>query len=387
MGKITSNSFIFLVIIALLMVGCTPFTEPIPSASTVPVFYMTGSMNGNSFAYVSDGENYRSESSQFKDSLNVSVFSGRIVSMNCTSIPCFPSVEFSLRGNSNIHESVVAEPFAIRYMKDYTPTETSLYTITLSPEALGNPTVCTWVIDGEVYETQGLNTLSIERSSEDSSAVWVSLTAQFAGGCSSSIENYVYLPHHGCSAQIKSRSLSAPQHKLFEAKTTGKPAFDYQWSFESGVTAHSVEVEYFFNSTPSDGVETILLQVDGDNCRATWSRNEVINDSTADCNINFNCSIETEITVSEPPVIEADMHSIELVYVNDYGQKFWSISAEQPAWAYFNIEDVQDYTEPLTGSLPHAKKVEAAFSMMMKAKNGDIIELKDCRLVLPVGLF
>jgi hypothetical protein len=387
MGKSSFNKFILFLSLGLFVAGCQPYVEPVPSGSIVPIFYMTGTMNGNDFSYLADGDHFQSESTQATDSLGVEVYSGTIRSAHCPDGDCLPTMQLNLRGKANIDESIGVEPYAIRHIPDFVPMETSNYTITLRPEALGNPTSCTWTIGGENFVTTGSEPLIIERSSHDTVAIWVNLVAAFAGGCDATISNYVYLPHHGCSATIKSRTLTSSQHKLFEAKTTGKPGFDYQWSFESGVTASSREVEYFFHTTPSDGIEFMILDVVGDNCAASWSRNEVINDSIADCNVNFGYDIETIVVTSEPPVLAEDFHSIELEYIDGNGQKFWSISAEQPSWAKFNVENVQDFIEPLTGTAPHTKKVTANFSLLLKAKNGDEIELKDCQLVLPMGSF
>ncbi|GAB5539468.1 MAG: hypothetical protein Salg2KO_15710 [Salibacteraceae bacterium] len=373
------------ILAALLLAGCNTYEPPIPAGSTTPIFYAKGEINGAEFDIKADGEDYQADSRQNVDSLGVTLYSGAIKPMNCDQFICADAFALDFRGDQSLSTDVVSKGYTIRNALVRNE-EDEIYTITLSPASFGSPENCTWIIDGdEVFTTTGSEALEIKRLSTDASVLEVELTGEFTNGCISSITDYVYLPNHNCDAKIIANPVSEPSHILFTAKTTNPSS--YFWEFESGVTASSEEVEYRFNTIPNDGVETVSLSVTRGECEANRVQNVVVNDSIAQCNINLGYTITSELVVEARDIVDKDLETVQLLWVDKAGVEYRSELIAQPEWARFRVLSDDDYSEPLLGEEPYSKKVMVEFSAKLVSKNGSEIDLRNVSAVMPVGQY
>jgi|GEM_PF-490649 len=371
--------------LVLAFVSCKEHTPPDPIGSETPVFSSEGEIDGVAVKLTADGENSIAEAQTFKDSLDTYVHQGMIKNASCQVDLCGPAFLLNVRGNVSLDQSVMAEPYAFRHI-DQTPVVTEYYTVRISPEGLGTPEKCTWTIAGtEIETTSGLEQLVLERTSNDPTYIEIDLVAEFAGGCSSEISNHVYLPSHGCDVTIEVDDLGADTY-LYKAIATGKTGFDYNWRFESGARASSEEVHYFYENIPADGVETALLQVESETCEATRRWNQVIDEPLAECNINFNYTIETIADTVKPVLTDPDVNTIELTWVDASNTHYFSTYTSQPGWAYFHIESVEDYEDASMPDTETSKKVSVRFSCLMESLDGEQIEVRDMEMTLPVGI-
>jgi len=365
-----------------LLTQCDPYELPEPAGSNEPVFFVQGQLNAEMIDWQSDGETFLAEGSIRSLGNDVYGFTSTLKDASCEAESCGPYLQITLRGTEQYQESVETKAYPYRFL--HMPIPVDIYSIELTPEANTNLISCEWVIDSsETYITNGSEPLTLERDQNDPSSIHVQLTSTHVGGCITQIEDFVYLPHHGCSAQITTKQLGGLSHQLFEAMAEGSTAFSYAWSFESGPTASSQEVNYQFNSVPADGIETVLLAVDGNGCRAQNVRNQVV-DSSAACNINFSYEVET--TIFTPPFTPGqDLGTVEIVYADEMGNLFRSEIVEQPDWTSYKIIDIQnDYVDPLTGQMFSYSIAEIEFSVRLENAVAGNKEFRNCKAVLPI---
>ena len=359
---------------------CDPYELPEPAGSENPKFFIQGQLNGEDINWKSDGETFLA--SGFIDERGTEVFGygSQMKTVNCDGQnDCGPYLQLSIRGNAQFE--IDAKPYPYRFLD--IPAPIDQYEATIYPEANTGLTSCEWIIDGtETITTRGEDPLVIERDQNDSSTIHIRLISNHTSGCSTEIEDFVYLPHHGCRADIKTKELSALNHILFEAKATGSSAFDYAWRFESGPTASSEEVNYKFNSIPTDGIETVLLEIEGNGCKAQNVRNQVV-DSSALCNINFSYDVAT--TTFNPPITQnPDYGTVEVMYMDEMGNLYRSETQLQPDWVKYEVvEFANDYVDPITGKQVLYNTANLDFSVVLHNEIMGNIELINCTAVLP----
>ena len=244
-----------------LLSQCDPYEIPEPAGSENPKFLIAGQLNGEDINWESDGETFLASGFIDDRGTDVKGYGSQLNNVSCDGQPnCGPYLQLSIRGNDQFE--IEAKPYPYRYLD--IPAPIDQYEVTIYPEANTDLLSCEWILDSsETITTSGSDPLVIERDQNSESAIHIRLISNHVSGCVTEIEDFVYLPHHGCKADIKAKELGALNHILFEAEATGSTAFDYAWSFESGPTASSDQVNYQFNSIPVDGIETVLLEIDG----------------------------------------------------------------------------------------------------------------------------
>jgi hypothetical protein len=384
MKNITKRLF-WILSIASIVYGCEKYELPVLDGATTPQFYSKGTINGTSFEWLADGSNFSVGSSYLNDDLGATIYSGMLYSAECNTAECEPKFEVQVRGTEDIDNGMKAQPYAFRFLPQSAIKES--FVVTIQPEGLGDLISCEWLIDSaESYTTQNNDPLIFERSMDDPTQIYVRLTAHFSNGCTSYINDFVYLPTHGCRVDIAGNQLSSPKHLNFRAQAEGKWAYNYFWEFESGVQASSKEIQYLFNEIPSDGIETVLLMIDGDGCKAQSKLNQVLNDSLAECNINFSYKLETKTIVTDPAPAEIDLQTVEMYYTDELGNRFSSLATEQPEWSVFNITNVEDYTDPVILNHLRSKKIEVDFSVRLSHPVMGNLDFRQGRMVMPVGL-
>ncbi|MCO4806013.1 MAG: hypothetical protein KC456_05415 [Flavobacteriales bacterium] len=369
--------------VMLVFTQCDPYEVPAPAGAVDPVFYVRGELDGNDINWESDGNTFLASGSVSDYWNNVYGYGSQMTNVECEDIGgCVPSIKLEVRGNNEFNAAVTPQPYPFRFYNG--PDSMDVYTITIHPEARGELEGCEWIINSsETLTTQGSDPLVLKRDQNDDSFFTLKLISSHIGGCTSEIEDIIYLPHHGCRAEIAVTELDAPNHLLFDAKATGNFGFKYDWTFESGPMASSQEVEYRINEIPMDGIETVLLEIESAGCSARRVRNQVV-DSSALCNINFNYEVETAVFTS-PETEPSDLGTVTVVYQDEMNNVYRSQIIEQPDWSSYNIIEVGDnYIDPLSGSVSQHTVIQTEFSVLLSNEKMGTIELRNCQAILPI---
>lgn len=366
---------------ALVLFGCKEFQVPDPEGPEAPIFYAEGALDGADFRFQADGETFDAFSTYSTDSLGVYSYTGELRSIGCEGTNCGPRLEVRVRGSEDIDADLQPEPYAFRSMHDADERRTRLYTVTVTPEVVGDVLSCDWLINGsKMITTDGNAPLVILRTSDEPTFFRLQLTAHFSGGCESVIEDMVYLPSHGCSTEVSVSLLDSAQHLLYKAVPEGQEAYEYAWTFDNGVMASTLEVEYKYTSVPASGADQAKLIITSTECTAQRVHNQIIDPSLVNCLANFSYSVETELAP-----INADLHTVEIDYVDEQGVLYQSSLIDQPDWASFMVLGVVDYYDRVIDRDLRSKSTSADVSVLLKGPDGTI-ELRDARVVLPLGL-
>lgn len=355
--------------------SCKKFELPEEGERVSSVFYAKGLLNDEPFAMEVDGIASEAISSWSEDSLGVYSYIGKLQNPGCSSQPCGPALEVRIRGEKDIDAGIKTGSYAYRHAA-------TDVTVVVEPEFLGTALSYDWQFNGDSGTNAANEPLVFVIKSDFEKEYPIRLVAHFAGGCTSVIEDYIYLPSHGCSADIGVTQLDS-NHLLFHALPTGQQAYKYSWTFESGPTASSKEVNYFFGNPPADGVEDVLLTIEGNGCVARKRLKQVVNPESVNCNVNLSY-----YTYSVPAPASPDLHTVEVIYTDNQGKTYESRTVEQPGWTRFTILSSEDYHDPVVEPVKRSKKISATLDVRLLSLSSDstIIELRNVEMVLPVGL-
>lgn len=362
-----------------LIAGCKKFELPPPEGSGTAVFYTKGTLNGEPFNLSADGMNFTATSSWEKDSLSVHSYLGQLAEPSCPDETCGPRFKLRIRGGADMSTGTSPGFYNYRFYKS----GGLGYRVYVLPELTGNHLFSDWIFLADtfknIYNTPD-SVVSFEILSGFSNEYPIELRSNFAEGYSS-IMNYIYLPPHGCSAEINT-SQPEPGHFILEAVAEGQHAYNYHWQFESGASASSREVDYMFPVPPADGVEEVLLTIEGGGCTARKGFNLAVEVSAPSA--NFDYYVEA-IPVPDSLKAGEDLQTIEIIYTDEYGTVYTSHGIKQPDWASFEIISSENYYDPIIAKDKKSRKITALFEVLLYNES-DTIEVRNAELALPVGL-
>lgn len=365
-------------LMVLLLAGCKEYIAPELPTSTTPLFTFEAEVHNSMIELAADGS-HQAYSEVNEDSLGVTEYTGWLAS--CASCP--PRFHFSWRASDLNNPDLIATTSsampAIRYARSEDSTIT--YLISLSARIHAPVASYQWTILGENY-TDTTVEVSVKHD-EARTHFPVQLDVTYADGCSASMIDTVYLPHHGCDCRI---AITQQDSLLFnyEALASGGATYTYEWRFESGEVIPSRELTYQYPQLPADGVEEIEVTINTGDCAATRKKQQYFPDAATGCAANFDYSIErrTEWTASGAGL---DLGEVSMTYVDENGNSFVSYLARQNAESYFEVDEVEEYRDPFRDAASASIKVEARFSALF-TDGSDTIRISDGRFVLPIGL-
>jgi hypothetical protein len=325
-----------LTMVLLWLVGCKPYTpEPLPSESE-PVFLMSGSIDGVNLDLAADGTALEANTNANTDSLNVLVHNGFLHTNQDLSEPIL-SVEFrSIESNMSI-ESVLNQPqIPVRYVHSIDSVE--YFDISLSADFIRTPQLINWTILGNSYSG---NTVSLEIiKDENITKIPVSLSVDFTSGCSRTINDTIYLPHHGCDAQISALVIDSTTFE-FTANAIGGTGYTYDWTFSNGLKASVKSARVFYGSNFPDK-EELTLKISNENGNAT-KRFAYDLSGAASCDANVNYAI-TSFSKAVAGGASQDFGEVVINYFEN-GVRFSSENVTQPANGTFEVLDYEEYVD------------------------------------------
>lgn len=372
------RTLIPILFMALIITGCREYIAPELPESAPPLFQFEGSVANAPILIEADGS-HQAYSEVVEDSLGVTSYIGGLTS--CASCP--PRFQFEWRANNFEGPDLIATTSNatpnIRYA--YDSDSTIIYDITLDARAHDDVAEYAWNILGETYTSPTIN-LSVVYD-ESMTHFPASLEVTYANGCSASIIDTVYLPHHGCDCQI---AIAQQDSLLFnyEALVSGGASYAYEWRFESGEVLPSKKLTYQYPQLPPDGVEAIELAINTGDCAATRREQQFFPDAGTGCAINFDYRIERRLEVDGTGA-GLDLGEISMAYVDEDGRRFVSYFARQDGSSFFEVDAVEEYQDPFQDTQSRSMKVEARFNALF-TDGVDTIRISDGRFVLPIGL-
>ena len=210
---------------------------------------------------------------------------------------------------------------------------------------------------------------------------YVCLTVSDGQGCTDQICSDVFMPNALCTAQIDSIQIVSrvsTNEAYFTANVTGNGTFNYEWTFENGVTANSKEVKYSYNRNDSL-IEHARLKVTDDwGCESEVARKVKIGDFPGDCFINFTNSVPVADSTQK-----VGFSSVEIEYIDANGTVFSSFNGPQGTEAYFNITDFTDYIPNAFGNQTKAINVE--YNCLLYDDQGNTMHLTDGKARIAIG--
>lgn len=363
-----------LAVMLLWLAGCKPYSpEPLPTESE-PVFLASGSIDGVNLDLTADGNALEANTTTITDSLNVLVHNGFLHQNQNIDQPKL-SVEFrSISENDLNIESVLNQnSIPVRYVASIDSVE--FYNVALSADFIHNPQSVEWTILGQTYTSNNVEFEVLKDASN--TKIPVTLAASFTSGCSRIINDTVYLPNHGCDAQISAMFIDSTTFE-YTANTTGATGFDYEWTFSSnGLQAIVKSARVFYGSNMPDK-EELTLKISNQNGSATKRfAYDLTGGASCDANLNYDV---TSINKGISGSATADFGEVVINYFeNDV--RFSSENIEQPAEGKFEILSYEEYVDEFSPEKSYIK-VNMLFSGLL-SDGSKTISVTDLNITLP----
>jgi hypothetical protein len=356
----------------LWLSGCKPFTPIEVPEANVPVFVVSGSIDGVASSFAADGESFNAESKHENDSLSVYTHHGLLENIQTNT----PALEVVFRSLSNTNTDLIAvlsqEEIPVRYVS--TVDSKAFYNVSLSTDFIGTPQTISWEVLGETYSGNNIE-LEIEVD-PNVTKVPVSITASFAGGCESTLTDTVYLPNHGCDASISVTKIDSTVIE-FGANAIGGTGYTYAWEFVGGQTALSKDVKLFY-AQPIIDKESVLLKVSNEH-NTVFKKLNIALTANASCANNLNYNV-TPFSKSVPGVAQADYGQVVINYFES-NVRYSSENIIQPANAQFQILGYDEFVDEFSPEKSYIK-VNMLFSGLLSDGN-KTIGVTDLNITLP----
>lgn len=370
------NKLVAILLLSFLwLTGCKPFTpEATPEANT-PIFVVTGSIDGVASNFAADGESFNAESTQENDSLNVFTHQGLLENAQSNT----PALEVIFRSFSNTNTDLIAvlnkEDIPVRNVS--TIDSVTFYRVLLSAAFIGTPQTISWEVLGETYSG---NNIEIEVKTDPSVTKFpVSISASFVDGCQSTLSDTVYLPNHGCDANIAAKMIDSAVIE-YNANATGGTGYTYAWEFIGGQTALSKDVKLFYAQPIIDN-ESVRLKVSNEHNTVLKKLNVALT-ANASCAINLNYEV-TPFNKSVAGAAKADYGQVVINYFEN-GTRFSSENIVQPSDGEFKVISYEEYVDEFAPEKTYLK-VNMKFTGLLSDKSRTI-SVKDLVLTLPFEL-
>jgi len=359
----------------LWLSGCKPFTPIEVPEANVPLFVVSGSIDGISSSFAADGESFNAESKHENDSLSVFTHHGLLENIQTNT----PALEVVFRSLSNTNTDLIAvlsqEEIPVRYVS--TVDSKAFYKVSLSTGFIGTPQTISWEVLGETYSGNNIE-LEIEVD-PNVTKVPVSISTSFVGGCQSTLSDTVYLPNHGCDAKITANMIDSTVIE-YSANAIGGTGYAYAWEFIGGQKAVSKDVKLFY-AQPIIDKESVLLKVSNENSTVFKKLNVALT-ANASCAINLNYEI-TPFNKSVAGAAKADYGQVVINYFEN-GTRFSSENIVQPTEGEFKVISYEEYVDEFT---PEKKFLKVSMLYTGLLSDGTkSISVKDLALTLPFEL-
>lgn len=341
-----------LVIFFAVLMSCEK-SDPIEHAST-PVFYASGTIDGEPFSWHAGEDNLYMHSNFLHDTHSVFSFRGALAPSNCETADCPNSLHFYLRdanfstSNQEANAEEVLQPgnFAWRSLND---SAIAGYRVKLSAEEFytGDQYTYAWTTSNGLTSTERYPEFIFPADWEGAVEICLAITNN--SGCTDNL-CYDVFPASTCDLDFDYYVINNVCF-LFAEPRGGKAPYNFQWEFGQNHDPLSAQVKYELNSfTPSKKI--CLTTIDANGCIAEKCKNVIINSSAINCASNFLHSKEELYRNSDEDFSEAT-----IVWYNENGERFSSALSEQTDDAFFTIHEVEEYHQNVQGELTSKAKI------------------------------
>lgn len=359
------NKTAFFLILTLTLLGCKKeeFPEEIKGTS---VFYLEGTVGGNSFRTEAGKEGYFMETFYEKDAAGIYTLGGALTSSAETG-GSFTILIRQNEGAFSIDNTLRPESYDFRKPA---VTDTS-YRVQFNSVSMADSSSLSadffWDF-GDSITSKEENPVHIY-ANKSIEKYNVCLRVVYDSGCTSDLCTDVFMPVASCSASF-TETRNTSTFLTYKASGEGSPPFKYDWDFiTTDQHAVSQQVDYEYHTPPSKGVEkTCVTITDANNCVARYCRNVILNNTS--CAANLDYSVETVTSLDS-----SAYQTIVIRYVDPHGRLYTSNDLRQQIDSEFGIISQKEYKNDRHGN----KTRQLTFSAVCRLYSGQDAILLDIK--------
>lgn len=318
----------------LVIMGCKPVPLPTNSETSI-VFSLTGRAGDEAFQWSAGVGDYVMQTAYRREE-NTYMLWGRLGPIQCTNCPNM--IEIRLRDEQSVvpAQFEVAQAFetgARDYLADGGANPGGIRRIAFSTSSFPEPAKSyRWDFgDGNI----GVGPEIIHGYTDSTlDQVEVCLEAESPDGCISQVCNQVDLGEAACGVDF-GYSVGSEGFVGFIATPVGTPPFTYKWDLGDGFTTNLPNPGYQY-ARPGR-YEVCLTITDNAGCEQT-----ICKPVSADSNVCAHGFSYQRLSIIPDPT---PVQEVEIVWWDQAGNVYQSSWGEQPAEAFFFIDQSEAYTE------------------------------------------